>query len=59
MSTTKRQANAEAVLIHRAVITGRAKTRTEAAVCGIILSIFGEDLLPPGNPEAMWQAPRR
>lgn len=56
---SNKQRNAEALLIHRPVVTGQIATRVEAAVCGIVLAIFGVDLLPPGNPAAMWQAPRK
>jgi hypothetical protein len=56
--------NAQAVLIHRPVITGQVRgTRgmlpeVEAAINGIIFAVFGIDLLPPCNPAAMWQGKR-
>lgn len=53
--------NAQAVHIHRPVATGQVKPgrpnedpETEAAVNAIVLIIFGVDLLPPCNPNALW-----
>lgn len=56
--------NAQAVLIHRPVITGQVRgergilPEVEAAVYGIVFAIFGVNLLPPCNPKAMWQGSR-
>lgn len=56
--------NAQAVWIHRPVITGQVRgTRgilpeVEAAIYGIVFALFGENLLPPCNPAAMWQGKR-
>lgn len=47
--------NIEATLIHRPVVTGRAISKTEAAVCALILILLGEDLLEPSRPDAMWR----
>jgi hypothetical protein len=58
---SNKQRNAEAVLIHRPIVTGQVRgsrdlrPEVEAAIIGIIFAIFGENLLPPCNPKAMWQ----
>lgn len=54
--------NAEAVHIHRPLITGQLRginADIEAAITGIVAVVFGVSLLPPCNPKALWRSPRR
>jgi hypothetical protein len=57
---SNKQRNIEAVFIHRPIATGQVRGSrnvrpdVEAAVCGIVYALFGENLLPPCNPTAMW-----
>jgi hypothetical protein len=50
--------NAEAVHIHRALITGQATSVVEAWANAMVKIIFGVDLSHPMNQAAMWR-PRR
>lgn len=51
---SNKQRNVEATLIHRPVATGQAKDNLEAVISAIVLILFGIDLLPPCNPNALF-----